>query len=489
MISIYSISLGCPKNRVDTERALGALGPSRAADTPETADLVFINTCGFIAPAVEESVRVIVSTLHEAKGLDASRPAARSPRKAGGAGAEKAPARAPLVAVAGCLVGRYGERDLAAELPEVDLFLDNRDLESWPGRMLAALARRLPQRAARAAGDSGQAPAPGFGTSPAPVPGPALELSAPAAPPSPARLLSTGPAYAWLKISDGCRHACSFCTIPSIRGAMRSTPADFLAAEARALLEGGVKELIVVAQDITAWGSDSKPKRKLPDLLETLLPLPGLARLRLMYLYPAGLDKDLLGFLKDAGPPFVPYFDIPLQHAAPGVLSRMGRPFAQNPMAVVDRVRGHFPEAALRTSIITGFPGETQEDFARLCRFVEEARFHHLGVFAYQAEEGTPAATMPDQVPGALKEERRGELMALQKRISGEILAGYAGQRLSVLVDAPHEEWPGLHVGRTWFQAPESDGVTYISGPGAVPGALVDADIVESSDYDLTALV
>jgi tRNA-2-methylthio-N6-dimethylallyladenosine synthase/ribosomal protein S12 methylthiotransferase len=310
----------------------------------------------------------------------------------------------------------------------------------------------------------------------------------PAPRPENARLLSTGPAYAWLKVSDGCRHACTFCTIPAIRGPLVSVPAAVLQREALLLLKSGVKELILVAQDLTSWGRDLGPEHSLRELLEILLPLPGLQRLRLMYLYPGGLSRELLRFLKDAGPPFVPYFDVPLQHAARNVLTRMGRPFAGDPRESLDRIRAFFPEAALRTSLIAGFPGESGADFDALCSFVEKARFHHLGVFVYQKEEGTPAADMPDQIPAWEKERRRAALMALQREISAAILAQYAGQRLSILVDAPQGEWPGLHVGRAWFQAPENDGVTYVSGPGVFPGALVEAEITSCADYDLVAL-
>lgn len=452
MISVYSVSLGCPKNRVDTERLLGALGaPVRPVADMAEADVVLVNTCGFILPAVEESVRTVVEAVDEISGL----------------------ARRPLLAVAGCLVGRYGERDLAAELPEVDLWLPNQSIETWPDLLARAVGARVATRGGLAWGGTSApgAVAPGYagGT----------------------RLLSTGPSYAWLKISDGCRHNCSFCTIPSIRGAHRSTPAAELEREARQLLDMGVRELILVAQDVTAWGEDldnASGKGDLRPLLDRLLPLPGLDRLRLMYLYPAGLSDDLLAYLAAAGAPFVPYFDVPLQHAHPDVLGRMGRPFARNPRVVVDRIRKHFPDAALRTSIIVGFPGETEEHYAALTEFVVETRFHHLGVFAYRAEEGTPAAAMPEQVDDKVKEWRRDALMEVQAEISEEIMESCVGQRLPVLVDAPHDEWPGLHTGRTWFQAPEIDGVTYVSGAGVAPGALVEADIVEARTYDLVAL-
>lgn len=430
-LKVYSHSLGCPKNRVDTEHLLGSLGPDvRLVEHMGRADVVFINTCGFILPAVEESVRTVVDAVHHLGGLK----------------------RRPLLVVAGCLVGRYGAATLAEDLPEVDLWLDNAQLPQWP----ALLAQKLRRPEA-----------------------------------APGRLLAAGagrPASAWLKISDGCRHNCSFCTIPGIRGKHRSTPAAALVAEARQLLAQGVRELVLVAQDVTAWGEDLDAKHGLVDLLEQLLPLDGLDWLRLMYLYPAGISETLLRFMREAGPRMLPYFDIPLQHAHPEILERMGRPFARDPRRVVAKVRDALPEAALRTTFIVGFPGETDTHFAALQQFVTETRFTHLGVFAYRAEEGTPAATMPQQVEDRVKDWRRDSLMEVQADISEEALQHWQGARLPVLVDAPHPEWAGLHTGRVWFQAPDVDGITYISGPGVAPGALVEADIVESSTYDLTAL-
>ena len=432
-MKIYSVSLGCPKNRVDTETALGFAAKARFVATPEKADMVFINTCGFIAPAVEESVRAIMDCISALEDIPA--------------------AKRPLLVVAGCLVGRYGKKTLAPDLPEVDLFLPNAELAVWREQIIALCMQkgRIKRR-------------------PAALP----------------RTLSTGPAYAWLKISEGCRHHCSFCTIPSIRGNLSSTLAAPLVEEARFLLDTGVKELVLVGQDVTDWGRD-RGENLIP-LLEELLSLQGLEWLRLMYLYPAGLTDELLAFLRDAGPPFVPYFDIPLQHAASGVLSRMGRPFATNPCKVVERVRAHFPQAALRTSIITGFPGETEADFSELLQFVRDVRFHHLGVFAYEAEEGTTAAAMPDQVPPELRQERRERIMQAQSLISEEILEACAGSVQKILVERVHEEWPGLHTGRTWFQAPENDGITYISGPKVRPGAMVLAEVTDTATYDLSAL-
>lgn len=437
MANIYSVSLGCPKNRVDTERLLAAIPGMTIVETIGDADCVVINTCGFIEPAVRESVATIAESIEEIAALRVK----------------------PLLAVAGCLVGRYGVSELSPELPEVDLWLDNKSIASWPESLAAALA-------ARGIAVSGNR--------------------------AESRVLSTGPSYAWLKISDGCDHTCAFCTIPAIRGPFHSTPKDALVREAGELLGNGVRELVLVAQDTTAWGRDLSRdpagERGLIALLEGLLPLRGLDWLRILYMYPAGLSTGLLSFLRDAGRPFVPYFDVPVQHAHPEVLARMGRPFARDPEKALDRIREFFPEAALRTSIIVGFPGETEAHFKALHDFVARTRFMHLGVFAYQAEEGTAAAAMPDQIPEAVKEERRAALMELQAGISESLLEDFVGEAMDVLVDAPHPEWPGLFTGRAWFQAPEIDGLVYVSGAGVEAGAMVRADIVESRVYDLVGL-
>lgn len=433
-LPVWALSLGCPKNRVDSERVLGSLGVAvKPVAHLGKSRLVFINTCGFIEPAVRESIRAV---------LDAARHIGRLRSR-------------PLLAVAGCMVGRYGVAELAKELPEVDLWLPTEDLARWPALVGAALGL-TPEPEARPGG----------------------------------RLLSTGPSYAWLKVGEGCRHRCAFCTIPSIRGPLRSAPMQALLAEARGLLGQGVRELDLVAQDVSAWGSDlgGRERPQLADLVTALAGLDGLYWLRLLYLYPTGVTEALLRRMAELGPPVLPYLDIPFQHVVPTLLRSMGRPFAGDPRRVLERVRAFLPEAAIRTTFIVGYPGETGAQFAELCRFVEEARFTHVGVFAYQAEEGTPAAALPDQVPVPVREERRARLMELQAGISADILARAVGSRLPVLVDASADDWPGLHRGRTWFQAPEVDGTTWVSGPGVTPGAVVECDIVESSDYDLSAL-
>jgi ribosomal protein S12 methylthiotransferase RimO len=420
---------------VDTERLLGTLGEAmEPVESVEESHLTLINTCGFIQPAVEESVETILNAIREAD-------------EVAEAGSTK-----PLVAVAGCLVSRYGQ-DLKSELPEVDLWLNTEEIGLWPAMIREALSTPV-------------------------------EEDAP-------RRLSTGPGHAYLKVSEGCSHNCHFCTIPSIRGPHTSWPVDVLLKEAAELAKA-VPEIVVVGQDSTAYGSDLGDEDNLINLVSGLSKILDLDWLRIMYLYPAGLTEKLLAFLYDLDGPFLPYFDIPLQHAHPEVLSSMGRPFARNPEKVIDRVRKFFPDAALRTTFIVGYPGETDEHFEQLMRFAEKTRFHHLGVFPYWAEDGTPAAAMGNQVPDDIKLERRDRLMELQTQISREILGEYVGETLPVLIERVSPEWPGLYEGRTWFQAPEVDGVTYVSAPPEQElklGTIVDVEIEKADTYDLSGLV
>jgi len=429
---VHTISLGCPKNRVDTERLLGALGPAVIpVETVAEADLALINTCGFIQPATEESIATILDTVREADEAGGTR---------------------PLICVAGCLVSRYGQ-DLKDGLPEVDLWLNTEEIGLWPAMASEALAAKTVEGLPRN--------------------------------------LSTAPGYAYLKVSEGCSHNCRFCTIPSIRGPHKSWPVDFLLDEAGQLAEQ-VPEIIVVGQDSTAYGSDLSEGHDLPALLQGLAGIPALQWLRIMYLYPAGLTESLLALLRETGKPFLPYFDIPLQHAHPDVLGSMGRPFARNPEKVIERVRSFFPEAALRTTFIVGYPGETEAHFETLMDFVRQTRFHHLGVFPYWAEDGTPAAEMDNQVEDAIKIERRDALMALQAEISAEIMDSYVGGTVDVLIERESDEWPGLYIGRAWFQAPDVDGVTYVAAPPDVelePGSIVAAEIDKADTYDLSGLV
>lgn len=428
-IRVHTISLGCPKNQVDTEWMLGGFGSGLVnVHDPGHCDVVLINTCGFIEPAVSESLQVILDTAQAVSEL--------KPK--------------PLVVVTGCLVNRYGQ-DLRQELPEVDLFLEIARQPELGPRLREMLGRDLPD-------DRG-------------------------------RVLTSSPGYAYLKIAEGCDNRCRFCTIPSIRGPLRSRPEAEILDDAKRCLDQGRKELVVIAQDVTAYGRDVGDTHALRRLLEKLAALPGLSWLRLMYLYPAGLDRELLSFLAGLGAPFVPYFDIPLQHAHPDILASMGRPFRRDPREVIAGVRAFFPDAALRTTFIVGYPGEREEHFQALEDFVRETKFAHLGVFPYYPEDGSAAASLPDQLPDAVKEERRERLMRIQADISEEQLQEYEGRELNVLVDRENGEWPGLYEGRAWFQAPEVDGITYVSGEGVVPGSMVTAVVEETKTYDLVALV
>jgi len=440
-INIYTISLGCPKNLVDTENMLGPLkNVCRNVDDPRKAQVILINTCAFIQPAIEESLQNILELVEIVKESSQN----------------------PLLVVTGCLVSRFGQ-ELKKEIPEVDIFLPIKDQSKW----LEVLTRHFSNKLASNNQHS------------------ILKNQNSKLFP---RLLTTPKSFAYLKISEGCNNKCSFCSIPSIRGRLKSKPLDQLIQEAEFLLDQGVKEIILVAQDSTAYGRDLGYKYGLMTLLDKLLSLSRLKWLRIMYLYPAGLSQSLLKFLAGCGKPFVPYFDLPLQHAHPQILKSMGRPFAQNPQKIIDRIRNYFPEAALRTTLIVGYPGETDAHFQTLYDFVERNRFHHLGVFPYYPEQGTKAATLPQQVPNVEKRTRQDLIMRLQQKISTRILAEYEGENMDVLVDKAHPEWPGLFVGRVWFQAPEIDGVTYISGPDIHSGSMVYATIHEAKTYDLVAL-
>ncbi len=424
----FCISLGCPKNRVDSERLLGSMPEVEMVEDIFDAEIVLINTCAFIAPAIQESVRTILSACEDMQEMK----------------------QKPFLAVAGCLSGRFDVKDLSSEIPEVNLWLIPNEIESWASQLSHAL---------------------GFGEKD-----------------TKSRIISTLPSYAWLKIGEGCRHNCSFCTIPSIRPTRLSYAKDFLVNEARQAAKQDVKEIILVAQDITAWQEDKAKQADLRPLLDGLLEIDELARIRLMYLYPSGLTDDLLKYIASTDKRIVPYFDVPLQHAHKDILKKMGRPFASDPYTVVEKIRHYMPHAALRTSLIVGFPSENDSHYQELCDFVEEVRFHNMGVFAYQAEEGTKAAAMPDQVEESVKEWRRDNLMEIQAQISEEILSGYFGAYEELIIDNALEEWDGLYSARTWFQAPEVDGITYVSGENISSGQVVTAEIIETKEYDLVAL-
>lgn len=429
-VPVHAISLGCPKNRVDTEKFLQNLEvPVRLCANLEEARLLVLNTCAFIEPATRESIR----TLLELEEIIKTRP-------------EK-----PLLVVMGCLPSRYPAQELAREFPEVSFWIKHPDDEKTIRKISGVLRSAA----------IGSVQKTDFGKR----------------------------AYAYVKIAEGCNHACTFCAIPQFKGKYHSSPLESVLEDARNLLGEGVKEIILVAQDLLSWGQDLKTPATFAQLLEKLLALDGLVWLRLLYLYPALITREFLEFMTGQGLPLLPYFDVPFQHSEMKILERMGRPFRKDPRIVIDRIRQYLPEAAIRTTLITGFPGESERDFQNLCRFVEESRFAHLGVFAFHAEDGTVAAQLPDQIPMHVREDRRDILMKLQATISEDWLANFCGRQMQVLVDeSASDEWPGLFRGRVWFQAPEIDGLTYISGPGLNIGQMREADITDTSVYDLSAL-
>ncbi len=261
-----------------------------------------------------------------------------------------------------------------------------------------------------------------------------------------------------------------------------------LLEEARQIAATGVRELDLIAQDCAAYGRDLGGDESLPDLLRKLSAIDGFAWIRLLYLYPGGINRNLLETMKALAPKVLPYLDIPLQHSHPDVLGSMGRPFALDARRVIDSARAALPDCALRTTIIVGYPGETEEHFEHLCRFIEETRFTHLGIFTYFAEEGTKAAQLEKQVPDEIKKQRKARLAAIQAGISREYLESYLGTAQTALVDAPNPEWPNLYDARLWFQAPEVDGLTYLSCENCGPGDMVECSIEDAGDYDLSAL-
>ena len=436
---IHPVSLGCPKNLVDTEGLLGLLSNlgGEPVERPEDADVILINTCAFIASAVEESVQTILE-LADFKGTGGK-----------------------LLVVFGCLPQRYGE-ELAASLPEVDVF--------WGTGGLDTLARRIRRRLSGPL-EACLWPAPGY------------------APASPGPRLRAAPFFrSYLKIAEGCSNACTYCLIPELRGPLRSRPMGALVEEAHALAESGVRELILVAQDTTAYGRDLTSRDNPADLLTALARVPGLAWLRLMYAYPNGLTNELLEVM--AGEDKVcGYLDLPLQHAAPAVLKRMGRKGSRDLDGLIERIRRKVPGITLRTTLMVGFPGETDEEFALLRDFVARSRFDRLGVFKFCAEDGVRASGFPNQVPQRVKETRRRRIMADQRRISGEINRASIGAVAPVLVEGRSPETDLLFFGRTRGQAPDIDGVVYINDGTARPGDIQMVEITEAHDYDLVGRI
>lgn len=457
MKTVHLTSLGCPKNLVDSENMLGQLveeGLQPVAE-PGEADVLLVNTCGFIQSAVEEGIDTILGLIEQKKN-----PGVR-------------------VVVCGCLVQRYGP-DLVRELPEVDLFLGTEEVAAIGSRL-----RALDRATAEQQEDGGEYSGPAGSSSIVryrPSDGTERFLANAKLP----RRLATAPHRAYLKITEGCGNRCSYCMIPAIRGPLRSRQPEDILDEARALAAAGVRELTLIAQDLTAYGLDLGPGGpRLGSLLKTLHREVEVPWIRLLYLYPTRVSDELLEIV--AGHPrILPYFDIPFQHVADPVLKAMNRPYGEELVRdLVARVRRILPGAVIRTTFMVGFPGEREADVDRLAAFMAECRLEHVGIFTYCNEEGCAAAALPGQLDEETKEQRRRRLMTMQADISLAANEARVGRVEEVLVEGVSAESDLLLEGRAWFQAPDVDGCVYINEGECRAGELVQVKIRAAHPYDL----
>ncbi len=434
-IRVGMISLGCAKNLVDGELMLGHLQRAGVEITADAAaaDVVIVNTCGFIDDAKRESIDAILEVAES-----------------------KQQGRVRRLVVAGCMAQAYA-RELATEIPEIDAFVGLDELEKVVEGARGELAGHLPDQRG------------------------ALRLYGHDHP----RVVSTA-GYAYLKVAEGCDNPCSFCHIPAMRGRFRSRPLDDLVAEARRLELAGVRELILIAQDTTRYGEDlGLGRRGLRLLVERLLEETELPWLRFLYAYPATLDDGLLELMARQ-PRFLPYLDIPLQHSSRRVLKAMKRGGdSRSYLELIDRARATVPSIALRTTLIVGFPGEGEREFEELLDFVAQARFDHLGVFGYSWQEENPGAELGDPVPAELKAERRDRVLAAQQAISHALNRALVGRTLPAIVAGPLLEMELLTEGRLQRQAPEIDGRLLINDGSAAAGSLVEVEVTEAHPYDL----
>lgn len=441
-MKIGVVSLGCPKNLVDSETMLGLIHEENYEITndPSEAEIIIVNTCGFIESAKEESINTILQMAEYKK-----------------SGSCK------YIIVTGCLSQRYAE-ELFNELPEADAIAGVEVYDEigsiikrvMNGERFIMLERSKPD-----------------------VIYTSKETFLP-------RILTTPSYTAYLKIAEGCDNCCSYCAIPKIRGPYRSKPMEQVLKEAKALADNGVKELIVVAQDTTRYGEDLPGgKLLLADLLKELNKIESLKWIRVMYCYPNNFTDKLIETFASLDK-VCKYVDLPLQHASNRLLASMNRYDTREEVeTLLAKLRKRIPGIVIRTTFIVGFPGETDADFEELKEFVEQQRFENAGVFAYSQEEGTVAGAMPNQIPDEIKQERYHELMALQAQISEEIHKDTEGQTLEVLVEGIEEDGSGLHYGRSYREAPDIDGLVFIENPGDIkPGCFVKVNILQGFTYE-----
>ncbi len=433
-VRVGMISLGCAKNLVDGEQMLGHLqraGIEMTAD-PTQADVVVVNTCGFIEDAKRESIEAVLEVAQA-----------------------KQDGRVRRLVVAGCMAQAYAE-DLRREIPEIDAFIGLDELERITEAVRGELAAHIPdQRGALRVYDH-----------------------------SSPRIVSTG-SHAYLKVAEGCNNPCAFCHIPAMRGAFRSRTVDDLVAEAHALHRQGIQEIVLIAQDTTRYGEDIGLKKGLRTLVEALLAETEIPWIRFLYAYPATLDEGLFELMASQ-PRFLPYLDIPLQHASRPVLKAMKRGGdARSYRRLIDRARSIVPDLVIRTTFIVGFPGEGDAEFDELMDFIRDIKFDHLGAFSYSWQAENPGAELGDPVAPEIKEERRSALLEAQQEIALEHNLALVGRTLPAIVTGPLPEMELLLEGRLQRQAPEIDGRLLINDGTAPVGSLVEVEITDAHPYDV----
>lgn len=435
-MNILFVSLGCDKNLVDTEVMLGLLASRghQMVDSEEIVDVIVINTCCFIHDAKEESIQTILEMAEYKK-----------------AGSCKA------LIVTGCLAQRY-KQEIIDEIEEVDAVLGTTSYD----KIVEAIDEALAGHTSVEMTDIDALPL--------------VESK---------RLVTTGGHFAYLKIAEGCDKHCTYCIIPKIRGNFRSVPIERLLKEAEDLVAQGVKEIILVAQETTLYGKDLYGEKSLHKLLRELCKISGLRWIRILYCYPEEITDELIQVIKEEDK-ICNYLDLPIQHASDGILKRMGRRTSKEQLVeIIGKLRKEIPDIAIRTTLITGFPGETQEQHEELMEFVDEMEFDRLGVFTYSPEEDTPAAEMPDQIPEDVKEDRQAELMELQQEIAFDLAEEMIGREVLVMIEGKVAD-ENAYVGRTYKDAPNVDGLIFVeSEEELMSGDFARVRITGALEYDL----
>lgn len=435
-MKIMFISLGCDKNLVDTEMMLGMLSEKGHSFTDDEmqAEIIVVNTCCFIGDAKEESINTLIEM-----------------------GALKENGTLKMLIAAGCLAQRY-RKEIREQIPEVDVIIGTMSID----KIIEAVELYKDKTQKDFVADINADVVCGK-----------------------KRVVTTGGHYAYLKIAEGCEKHCTYCIIPKVRGNFRSVPMDVLLAEAESLVENGVKELILVAQETTLYGQDLYGEKKLPELLRQLAKIPGLYWIRLLYCYPEEITQELAETIR-AEKKVCNYLDIPIQHASDNILRRMGRRTNQEQLREkIAMLRDRIPDICLRTTLITGFPGETQEDHEQLMQFVDEMEFDRLGVFTYSPEEDTPAAGFPDQIAEEIKSDRQAEIMELQQEIAFDKAADMTGRQMLVMIEGKVAD-ENAYVGRTYMDAPNVDGLVFVNTDmDLMTGDFAKVTITGSYEYDL----